>query len=249
MSTSRGNLDEHRNPWHHSFDNREDRDVNSQLASLDRDIHHILSEHSSSPSIVSSRGGGGTGMRGSNRSPKSRSPTNPERSPSRGSPLIRTNEINNNNNNDNINNDNRSRSSSTAFGVGVAVTNTTKLLEEIQYDMDRLTEEENNLLVLKAQIIKIKKIQDEKNKKDELIEVLTKRLSALEHDLEHQHRTNKELCDIMTDRIYELEKTLLQKDHVVEDLELKIINLEVQCEIIAKDRDSLNEALQYQHAR
>jgi hypothetical protein len=217
------------------------------LASLDRDIHHILSEHSSSPSIESSRGGGGTGMIGSNRSPKSRSPTNPERSPSRGSPLIRTNEINNNN--DNINNDNRSRSSSTAFGVGVAVTNTTKLLEEIQYDMERLTEEENNLLVLKAQIIKIKKIQDEKNKKDELIEVLTKRLSALEHDLEHQHRTNKELCDIMTDRIYELEKTLLQKDHVVEDLELKIINLEVQCEIIAKDRDSLNEALQYQHAR
>ena len=119
MSTSRGSLDEHRNPWHHSFDNRKDRDVNSQLASLDRDIHHILSEHSSSPSIASSRGAGGTGMRGSDRSPKSRSPIN---SPSRGSPLIRTNEINNNNNNDIINNDNRSRSLSTAFGVGAAVT-------------------------------------------------------------------------------------------------------------------------------
>lgn len=246
MSTSRGSLDEHRNLRHRGFDNREDyRDVDNQLASLDRDIHHILSEHSSSPSVISSRGGGGsgigTGMRGSDKSPKS-SPINPERrSPSRGSPLIGT---------DGINNNNRSQSSSsTAFGVEVAVTNTTKLLEEIQNDMERLTEEENNLLVLKAQIIKIKKIQDEKNKKDELIEVLTKRLSALEHDVEHQHRTNKELCDIMTDRIYELEKTLLQKDHVIEDLELKIVNLEVQCEIVAKDRDGLNEALHYQQAR
>ena len=53
----------------------------------------------------------------------------------------------------------------------------------------------------------------------------------------------------MTDRIYDLEKALIQKDHVIEDCELKIVNLEVQCEIISKDWDSLNEALQYQYAR
>lgn len=110
-----------------------------------------------------------------------------------------------------------------------------KLIEEIQLDLQSLDEEEDNLLMLKGQLSKLRKIREEQSRKDEMISALKERVTALEKEQLFWQRQNKELQDIMADRISELEKSLQGKD----EIEQQCVYYQAKCMGIQGDYDSI----------
>lgn len=82
----------------------------------------------------------------------------------------------------------------------------------IRIGLKAVDEEEQQLLHLRTQLAKIKKIREEQVKKDSLIIQLEEKIAVLEHEKVTGQRQNTELHEIMSDRIATLESHLQEKE-------------------------------------
>lgn len=123
-------------------------------------------------------------------------------------------------------------------------TNTTSssiMIQDLQSNLNRLDEEESNLLLLKSQLVKIKKITDEKNKKDEMIHILSKRISSLEYEKDIQTKNNHELNNIFTERIETLESLIVEKDLCLLQIEQQMMTSDTKYDTLKKEYDHIVE--------
>ena len=116
------------------------------------------------------------------------------------------------------------------------------MIQDLQLNLNRLDEEETNLLLLKSQLVKIKKITDEKNKKDEMINILSKRISILEYEKDIQAKNNHELNSIITERIETLEALIVEKDLCLLQVEQQMMASDTKYDSLKKEYDSLVES-------
>lgn len=116
----------------------------------------------------------------------------------------------------------------------------TKIIEEIQQGLQSLDEEEENLVVLRGQLSKVKRFREEQAKKDDIITTLKERIANLEYEKEFSQRQSAELEEIMSERILTLEQSLVERDEV----EKQFLEFQVQAEIVEMDRDSLKSDLE-----
>lgn len=115
-----------------------------------------------------------------------------------------------------------------------------RIIEEIQQGLKNLDEEEENLVLLRGQLSKVKRFREEQAKKDEIIATLKERVACLEYEKEFSQRQSAELEEIMSERIVTLEHSLLERDEV----EKQFLEFQVQAEIVEMDRDSLKGDLE-----
>ena len=120
-----------------------------------------------------------------------------------------------------------------------------RLVEEIQQGLRTLDEEEDNLMMLRGQLTKVKKFREEQARKDEIIHTLQNRISSLEYEQEFARKQNVELTEIMTERIATLERSIAERD----ETEKEFAAYQVQAEMIAMDRDSIKADLEAEMRR
>lgn len=84
--------------------------------------------------------------------------------------------------------------------------------EKIRVGLKVVGEEEQQLLALRHQLNKIKRIREEQSKKDEQIKKLQEQISLLEYEKATALRQNTEMQQIMAERIDTLEGHLLEKE-------------------------------------
>lgn len=111
-----------------------------------------------------------------------------------------------------------------------------QLRDRIKSGLQLLGDEEEELLQLRQQLQKIKKLREDHVQKDQLITSLQERIGLLEHEKMNAHRQNSELHQIMSDRIQALERFLQDK----ESLEKHRF---IEFERIEKERNALIEEL------
>ncbi|KAJ1439374.1 hypothetical protein B484DRAFT_444032, partial [Ochromonadaceae sp. CCMP2298] len=109
------------------------------------------------------------------------------------------------------------------------------LVDEIQRNLQNLDDEEQNLLLLRGQLSKVKRFREEQAKKDDLIATLQERINILEHDRGFSQRQSAELEEIMSERILTLERSLAEND----DLERQYLQYQARFEEIEQERDAL----------
>jgi predicted nucleic acid-binding Zn-ribbon protein len=85
-------------------------------------------------------------------------------------------------------------------------------IEKIRVGLKVVGEEEQQLLALRHQLNKIKRIREEQTKKDEQINKLQEQINLLEYEKATALRQNTELHQIMLERIDTLERHLLEKE-------------------------------------
>jgi len=85
-------------------------------------------------------------------------------------------------------------------------------LDNICAGLKSISKEEQQLLLLKNQLNKIKRIREEQNKKDSLIAALKEQNALLENEKNAQTRYAHDVQEIMSERIHFLEKTLYDKE-------------------------------------
>jgi hypothetical protein len=85
-------------------------------------------------------------------------------------------------------------------------------LEKIRAGLKIVGEEEQQLLALRHQLNKVKRIREEQVKKDEQIQKLQEHINLLEYEKATALRQNSELHQIMSERIETLERHLLEKE-------------------------------------
>ncbi len=95
----------------------------------------------------------------------------------------------------------------------------------MENNLSALNDEERNLLHLRQQLQKIKRVREEQAKKDQYISSLKERISVLETErgLERQHCN--ELHGIMSDRIVALERYLCEKETIEQQYMKKVEDL------------------------
>lgn len=116
----------------------------------------------------------------------------------------------------------------------------TRIIEEIQQGLRNLDEEEENLVLLRGQLSKVKRFREEQAKKDDIIVTLKERIASLEYEKEFSQRQSAELEEIMSERILTLEQSLVERDEV----EKQFLEFQVQAEIVDMDRDTLRGDLE-----
>jgi hypothetical protein len=84
--------------------------------------------------------------------------------------------------------------------------------EKIRVGLKVVGEEEQQLLALRHQLNKIKRIREEQSKKDEQIKKLQEQINLLEYEKATALRQNTEMQQIMAERIDTLEGHLLEKE-------------------------------------
>jgi formylmethanofuran dehydrogenase subunit E len=87
-------------------------------------------------------------------------------------------------------------------------------LENVKNGLRSISQEEQQLLLLRNQLNKIKKIREEQLKKDSLITSLKEKLAIYEHERSSSLRQNSELQEIMSERINTLERHLYEKENI-----------------------------------
>lgn len=85
-------------------------------------------------------------------------------------------------------------------------------LEKIRAGLKIVGEEEQQLLALRHQLNKVKRIREEQVKKDEQIQKLQEHINLLEYEKATALRQNSELHQIMSERIETLERHLIEKE-------------------------------------
>lgn len=85
-------------------------------------------------------------------------------------------------------------------------------VEKIRTGLKVVGEEEQQLLSLRQQLTKIKRIREEQLKKDETIAKLQETITVLEYEKATALRQNTELQEIMSERIHTLERYLQEKE-------------------------------------
>lgn len=124
--------------------------------------------------------------------------------------------------------------------------------ENVRLGLQSLEEEEENLFILKDQLLKIKKIRQDQIKKDDTIETLRERIAVLEHERLLSNRQHAELQEIMSERIKLLEKSLNEKkgreteileyQSFTERIEAEKVSFRVELEQERKRNQELKEA-------
>ncbi len=112
-------------------------------------------------------------------------------------------------------------------------------LEKIRAGLKVVGEEEQQLLALRHQLNKVKRIREEQIKKDDEIKKLQERIHLLEYEKSTALRQNSELHLIMTERIETLERHLLEKENTERIHSERLIVLERE----VFDKASLEEEI------
>jgi ElaB/YqjD/DUF883 family membrane-anchored ribosome-binding protein len=120
-----------------------------------------------------------------------------------------------------------------------------RVVEDIQQSLRNLVEEEENLVLLKGQLSKVKRFREEHARKDDIIKTLRDRISSLEHEREFANKQSIELEEIMADRIAVLERSLAERD----ETEKEFAAFQVQAEMVVMERDSLRSDLEAEMKR
>lgn len=110
-----------------------------------------------------------------------------------------------------------------------------RIVEEIQQGLRHLDEEEENLVVLRDQLTKVKKFREDQARKDDMIGTLKERVRQLEYEKEFGTRQSAELEEIMSERILTLERSLAERDEV----ERQFLEFQVRAQVIEDERDAL----------
>ena len=85
-------------------------------------------------------------------------------------------------------------------------------LQSVRNGLKSISQEEQQLLLLRNQLGKIKRIREEQLKKDQLIASLKEKVSIYEHERSISLKQNVELQEIMSERISTLEQHLQEKE-------------------------------------
>lgn len=109
------------------------------------------------------------------------------------------------------------------------------MFEDVRVGLQSLDDEEENLIILKSHLAKIKKIREEQIRKDEIITTLKERIAVLENEKVTSNRQSFEIEEILSERISVLEKSLRDKN----DLEHNYSELQIHSETITVYKDSL----------
>jgi chromosome segregation ATPase len=120
-----------------------------------------------------------------------------------------------------------------------------RVVEDIQQSLRNLDEEEENLVLLKGQLSKVKRFREEHARKDDIIKTLRDRIASLEHEREFASKQSIELEEIMADRIAVLERSLAERD----ETEKEFAAFQVQAEMVVMERDSLRSDLENEMKR
>ena len=108
-------------------------------------------------------------------------------------------------------------------------------IEDLRLGLQYLDNEEENLIILKSHLSKIKKIREEQIRKDSIVEVLQERVAVLEKELLTATRQSAEIQEILTERISFLETSLKGKD----ELEYKLIEVTKYSESLSEQNTRL----------
>ncbi len=98
-------------------------------------------------------------------------------------------------------------------------------LDRMENHFSALNDEERNLLHLRQQLQKIKRVREEQAKKDQYISSLKERISVLETERGVERQHCNELHGIMSDRIVALERYLSEKESTEQEYMKKIEGL------------------------
>ena len=109
------------------------------------------------------------------------------------------------------------------------------MIEDVRIGLQSLDEEEENLIILKNHLAKIKKIRDEQIRKDGLIVTLKERIAVLENEQNNSNRQNFELEEILSERIFTLENSLKEKN----ELQQQLIQANVHVETLSLSHENL----------
>ncbi len=109
------------------------------------------------------------------------------------------------------------------------------MIEDVRIGLQSLDEEEENLIILKNHLAKIKKIRDEQIRKDGLIVTLKERIAILENEQNISNRQNFELEEILSERIFTLENSLKEKN----ELQQQLIQANDHVEILSSRHEDL----------
>jgi DNA repair exonuclease SbcCD ATPase subunit len=120
-----------------------------------------------------------------------------------------------------------------------------RVVEDIQQSLRNLDEEEENLVLLKGQLSKVKRFREEHARKDDIIKTLRDRIASLEYEREFANKQSIELEEIMADRIAVLERSLAERD----ETEKEFAAFQVQAEMVVMERDSLRSDLENEMKR
>lgn len=100
------------------------------------------------------------------------------------------------------------------------------ITDNVRQGLELLSTEEDQLLKLRQQLGKIKRLREEQQQKDQVIQQLQERVAVLQHEKTTTGQQNSDLYVIMTERIHTLERHLQERDHVERRLEDQIASLE-----------------------
>ncbi len=109
---------------------------------------------------------------------------------------------------------------------GSNINDTLFMLDDIRVGLQSLDDEEENLIILKSHLAKIKKIREDQIRKDELVITLKDRINVLENELTVSNRQSFELQEILSERIMTLENSLKDRN----DLEISCYELNERIE-------------------
>eukprot|EP01031_Cornospumella_fuschlensis_P007223 gene7223-8949_t len=103
---------------------------------------------------------------------------------------------------------------------------TRSAIDSLKDGLQSISDEEHQLLMLRNQLTKIKKIREEQHKKDSLIAALKERIAVLEHSLKGSEKQSAEVCEIMRERIVTLERYVSEKEVTERELRERVWVLE-----------------------
>ncbi len=113
------------------------------------------------------------------------------------------------------------------------------MIEDVRIGLQSLDDEEENLIILKSHLAKIKKIRDEQIRKDGLIATLKERIAVLENEQVVCNRQSSEMEDILTERISTLENSLRDRN----ELEINYVELQKHVEVLMIQKDRMQSDL------
>jgi hypothetical protein len=125
---------------------------------------------------------------------------------------------------------------------GNNINETLFMLDDIRAGLQSLDDEEENLIILKSHLAKIKKIREDQIRKDELVSTLKDRINVLENELLISNRQSFELQEILSERIMTLENSLKDRN----DLELSCYELTERMESLVVQKGLSDADLEFE---
>jgi len=126
-----------------------------------------------------------------------------------------------------------------------AYTDSLAMIEDVRAGLQSLDDEEENLIILKSHLAKIKKIREEQIRKDGLIATLKQRIAVLENEQTAAHRQHFEMEEILSERIAALENQLRDKN----ELQFNFEELHKHAEQLQSQKEQLMSDLQVETNR